>query len=366
VKRVLVITPAIDGADGISTLGRLVVSALARAVGDNNLDVWALDGGRPAAVPPSVAFWSAAGARTRIISRALAAAARGCSDLDVVVLHLHLAPLAHVMKGRGARVTTFLIGIESWTPLRARERRALAAADRLLAISDFTIREFRAANPALADRPVTKCAPGISAAAAAPVGAGESGFGLIVGRLSSAERYKGHDALIDIWPSVREAVPDARLVIAGDGDDRERLETAVRDRGLRQAIVFTGRLDDAALVDWYARAAFFVMPSAREGFGLVYLEAMRAGKPCIAAHGAADEIIRQGIDGLIVDAGSRDDLAAAVVRLFSNSEERTRMGAAARARVNTYFAEDQFAARLLRAVDLPVPPAAAVEQEALS
>src|SRR5262249_35830953 len=148
--------------------------------------------------------------------------------------------------------------------------------------------------------------------------------------------------LLDVWPAVRSAVPRARLIVAGDGDDRARLEAAAAARGLSDAVAFLGRVDDRTLAALYARAAFFVMPSTREGFGLVYLEAMRAGKPCIAVHGSADEIIRDGVDGLVIETGSTGTLARAIIRLFSQAGERDRMGRAARARVQQWFSEAAF------------------------
>ena len=351
--RFLVLTPAIDGADGISELSRQVVGSLVRGAGAGHVDVWALDGGPPRGLA-AASFWTASGSRFRFVRRAMARAARGCEDLDVIVLHAHLAPLAHVMGRRGARVAAFLIGVEVWKPLRARERRAIGHANRLIAISEFTARGFRDANPTLAARRVTVCAPGIGAAPATHPATTDGGFALIVGRLSSDERYKGHDALIDIWPAVRAAVPAARLVVAGDGDDRGRLEALVASRGLSDAISFTGRVDDTALASLYAGSAFFVMPSAREGFGLVYLEAMRAGKPCVAVHGSADEIIRHGIDGLIVDRDSPAQLAAAIVHLYSDGDRRKLMGASACARVLDAFAEEVFDRRFLEAIGAPV------------
>jgi phosphatidyl-myo-inositol dimannoside synthase len=361
-RRTLVLGPVIDGADGISALGRQIVKSLARTVDWTNVEVWTLDGGPPGEFPTSMTFWSARGSRARIVSRSMSLAARGCARLDVIVLHLHLAPLAMLLGGRGARVVDFLIGIEAWTRIRPRERRALELADRIVSISEFTVREFRKANPALASLPVVTCAPGIGVA---PLKTAfeDDGFALIVGRLSSTERYKGHDALIDVWPAVLQAVPSAKLVIAGDGDDRPRLEAAVDAAGLGDAIRFTGRVDDQTLASLYSRSSFFVMPSPREGFGLVYLEAMRAGKPCIAAHGSADEIIRHGIDGLIVDADSRQELAGAIVRLCSSPAERQHMGAAALTRMTQHFSEEQFVARLLHAIDLPRPVVANARQE---
>src|SRR5262249_6113921 len=163
-------------------------------------------------------FWSAAGSRLAMVRRTMTRAARRCDDLHVIVLHMHLAPLASLLALRGAETTLFLIGIEVWTALRARERRAIPRADRLLAISAFTVRGFRTANPTLADRPVTVCAPGIGAAPRRVDVDVAGGFALIVGRLSAHERYKGHDALIDIWPAVRAVVDDAQLGVGGGRD----------------------------------------------------------------------------------------------------------------------------------------------------
>jgi glycosyltransferase involved in cell wall biosynthesis len=90
------------------------------------------------------------------------------------------------------------------------------------------------------------------------------------------------------------------------------------------------------------------MPSTNEGFGLAYLEAMRAGRPCIAFHGAADEILQNGVTGLIVD--SDTELTDAIVRLFRDPDLRHRMGAAAAATVARQFTLDQFTRRFCAAV----------------
>ena len=102
----------------------------------------------------------------------------------------------------------------------------------------------------------------------------------------------------------------------GDGNDRPRLESRARSLGLSHAVSFAGRVGDDELAALYDRCRFFVMPSRDEGFGLVFLEAMRAGKACIGARGAAAEIIEHDVTGLIVDPDRHEDLAAAVFRLF--------------------------------------------------
>jgi glycosyltransferase involved in cell wall biosynthesis len=79
---------------------------------------------------------------------------------------------------------------------------------------------------------------------------------------------------------------------------------------------------------------------------------MRAGKPCIAVHGAADEIIQDGVTGILVDAGNSVGLTEAIVRLFAQPEVRDGMGRAAAARVASTFLPDQFARRLHDALGL--------------
>src|SRR5262249_2974186 len=147
---------------------------------------------------------------------------------------------------------------------------------RLIAVSNYTAGRFRDANAAFdAVPPVDVCPLGIGDATSTPPPAdGNEPIALIVSRLSSEDRYKGHDALIDAWPSVLAQTPDAVLVIVGDGDDRPRLEERVAERGVAHAVRFAGRVSDDELDRWYRRCAFLALPSVGEGFGLVLLEAM--------------------------------------------------------------------------------------------
>lgn len=350
--RVLVLTPALDGADGISEVSRQAVDALVAAWGEQSVEVWTLDGGAPRNGPP-VAFRSARGVKRRFIAWVLARAGAPSADLLVLAMHLHLAPAALTLAMRGARLAIFLHGIEAWHPLRSRDRAAVARATTLIANSHWTARRFREANPGLATAPIAICHLGVSSAGATEAGAAPREEALIVGRLSRDERYKGHDALVALWPRVRQAAPSARLVVVGEGDDRPRLEALVAERGLTDAIEFTGRVSSESLAARYSQAAFFVMPSTGEGFGLAYLEAMRAAKACIAAPGAAAEIVEDGISGLIVDPLDQDALVAAIVRLFQHPQLRETMGRAGAARLAANFRADHFATRLLHELGAP-------------
>ena len=109
---------------------------------------------------------------------------------------------------------------------------------------------------------------------------------LIVGRLSAEQRHKGHDRLIEAMPAIIRRVPDAQLVIVGDGNDRERLQNKAMASEVGGNIVFTGRVGEQALHALYERCAVFAMPSTGDGFGFVYLEAMAHHKPCVGQRGS--------------------------------------------------------------------------------
>jgi phosphatidylinositol alpha-1,6-mannosyltransferase len=278
---------------------------------------------------------------------ALARSRESATGSLVLVMHAHLAPLALVFAMRGAPVAVFLHGIEAWATLRRRDSAALDRASLLIANSHHTAVRFRGANPRFANRAVAVCHLGVGPSPANTIRPALGGYALIVGRLVADERYKGHDALIGSWPAVRACVPSATLVVIGDGDDRARLERLAAERGVGDCVVFTGRASDAELAGWYEHAAFFAMPSRNEGFGLVYVEAMRAGKACLAAPGVAEEILEDGTTGIVVDPDAPDALTNALIRLFVDADSRERMGRAAADRVASNFAERHFAARLL-------------------
>jgi phosphatidylinositol alpha-1,6-mannosyltransferase len=139
---------------------------------------------------------------------------------------------------------------------------------------------------------------------------------------------------------VRDAVPDVRWVVVGDGGLRPELERAAREAGLGDAVRFAGGLDDAARDAWLDRAWAFVMPSrapggdrAGEGFGIVFLEAGAHGLPVVAGRvpGVVDAV-GDGTTGLLVDPTDPAAVAAAVTEVLTDPEAAARMGAAGAAR----------------------------------
>jgi phosphatidylinositol alpha-1,6-mannosyltransferase len=165
--------------------------------------------------------------------------------------------------------------------------------------------------------------------------------------MASSERYKGHDQLLAVWPLVRQAIPDAQLIIAGTGDDVPRLTAAARQAGGGEGIFFTGRISDATLEALYPRTAVFAMPARAEGFGIVYLEAMRHRLPCVAGiHDAAGEVVEHGKTGFLVDQSKPEELGAVLIQLLANPPLREQMGDAGLRRLKVLFTFDQFQTRL--------------------
>jgi glycosyltransferase involved in cell wall biosynthesis len=269
---------------------------------------------------------------------------------------MHVAPIAIPLLVRGARVSVFLHGVESWRPLSTAERCVVARSDRVIANSHHTADRFTDCNRWFKRTAVEVCPLGIPSIPQQDIERSADNAALMVGRMSSEDRYKGHERVIRAWPLVRAHVADAELVLVGDGDDRRRLEQTAREAGVGDSVRFVGDVREDELDGWYRRCAFFVLPSDREGFGLVLLEAMRAGKACIAAPGAAAEVVVDEVTGLLVAADDQGALATAMTRLFLNRELRARFGRNGQARFRQTFTSRHFADRLRLLIAGPIAP----------
>jgi phosphatidyl-myo-inositol dimannoside synthase len=359
IHRLLVLTPSVHGKDGISAVSRHVLSSISAHCPRISLECLSLASAEPSALTAGLprTVRSASGNRLRFVSWTLQRATRADSRTLVLVLHVHLAPLALPFSLHGAETSVFVHGIEAWKPLGRLQRIAVQRAHRLIGNSAYTIDGFRTANPRCICPDTRICHLGVSSSieGAAPRQYRET-FALITGRMAAEERYKGHDLLIELWPSIVASVPSATLIIAGGGNDRHRLEAKTSALKMDGHIRFAGEVTDEGLAGLYRDCAFFVMPSRKEGFGLVFLEAMRAAKPCIAAKGAASEIIADNETGRIVDAGDASGLQAAIIAMFRDPSLRSRMGLAGQERFRLNFTTELFADRLLNVLGLNREP----------
>jgi glycosyltransferase involved in cell wall biosynthesis len=138
---------------------------------------------------------------------------------------------------------------------------------------------------------------------------------------------KGFDLLLQAWAGVASRFPDWQLIIMGEGPLREELAQQRDALNLRESVVFTGLVAEPWPV--LRRAELFVMPSRAEGLPYALLEAMACGCPTVAfdCPDGPREIIRHETDGLLVETGNVNALAAALERLMSNETERRRLAA---------------------------------------
>ena len=137
----------------------------------------------------------------------------------------------------------------------------------------------------------------------------------IVGVVARLEPEKGHPTLLEAWPRVLRSVPDAYLLIVGEGSRRDALEAQARHLRIAHRVVFTGRRDDVPAVT--AALDVAVLPSYREAQGLSILEAMALSRPVVASDvGGIPEMITDGVTGLLVPPHDADALAAGITRLL--------------------------------------------------
>ena len=258
--------------------------------------------------------------------------ARGCDT--IICGHIRQLPVARLAQTVNPSLRYYLVahGIEVWRAFGPAEKLALRGATRVFCISDYTRRELlkncalpsqqtivlpNALDPTFAiegGAPIDECKPTI----------------LVVTRLTYADRYKGVQHMIEAMPAVRAAIPDAKLRIIGRGDDLVRLQQLARDLGLENSVEFAGYVDDTRLKHEMQTCRLFALPSRKEGFGLVFLEAMAHGRPCLGANaGGIPEVITENT-GVLVAYGDVRAIENAAIAALNRRWDQDAMLARAR------------------------------------
>ncbi|NJM07637.1 glycosyltransferase family 4 protein [Candidatus Gracilibacteria bacterium] len=160
--------------------------------------------------------------------------------------------------------------------------------------------------------------------------------------------------LLHAFAILRTPVPQASLVIIGDGPEHQNLRQLAQDLGIAAQTRFLGGLpDDNDVLAWYHRCAVFCLPSVQEGFGIVFLEAMAAGLPIVSTSAAAiPEVVPDGEAGILVEPAAPIALADALTKLLTNAPLRARYSDFARNYVAQYDWQ-QVAQQFLRAIAQP-------------
>ncbi len=163
-------------------------------------------------------------------------------------------------------------------------------------------------------------------------------------------REKGVDVLLRAFAAVAAALPEARLLLAGDGPERERLRALIADLGLSSRVSMLGYLPRAELERQFDAAWVQVVPSRwAEPFGIVATDAMMRGTAVVASRsGGLAESVRDGETGLLVPPDDVDALAAALLRPLRDRALAERMGSAGREVALAGFGEGTFVENFLR------------------
>jgi phosphatidylinositol alpha-1,6-mannosyltransferase len=361
----LVATGFVDTFGGIQTVERLVhrtLTELARSQGSRHITCSLRDnaaGIAAAAIPGEVV--GAGGSRGTLVRLVI----RYCFSIrpgTVVFTHVNVArmlPLVAVVRPI-ARRAVMAHGVEVWRSLDTVTGFAARFASEFWCVSEFTAQQLRRYNDvtampayllpnALEDTPSER-----QDAEAEPPTL------LSVCRLESSERYKGLDLALRAHALLLKEMPDLRFHVVGEGTDLGRLRQLVLDLGTQANVTFLGRLSTTALAREYERCSLFVLPSRKEGFGIVFLEAMSRSKAVVALRcGGAPEVVIDEETGILVEPGNLLTLYDAIRRLLQNHALRARLGANGRRRVDAQFTPHAFAERLGallagRATPLPV------------
>jgi len=343
------VTDAFGGFGGIAQYNRDLLKALAALPGVDAVHVLPrLAPDDPEPLHSSIHQHEAIFSRPMYSAAALWLAIR---TRPTIVFNGHIlhGPLSSaVASGVGARLISQLHGTEVWGDIKNRHRRPLEDSDLVLAVSRDTRAKLLSKADVEPERAVVlnntvgqEFTPGDRKIARTKYGLTQEFAILTVARLDAPDGYKGHDRIIPTVAKLRSDGLNVCYLIAGVGEDRARLEGLARNHGLEGIVRFLGKVSSADLPDLYRAADLFALPSAGEGFGIVFLEAMACGTPAIGlCVGGAPDALGDGELGLCVsEAGFNEalegalrvqrppdaDRAAAIQRRFGLSTFRARV-----------------------------------------
>lgn len=277
----------------------------------------------------------------------------------VVCAHVNLVPAvacALALTGRGFKGTCLLMhGIEIWGRVDGLKRLAARRIELACAVSQYTRESFLSQMPSFNPAAVLVFPNTLSLNCLQQQVDDERPYVkngvlklLSVTRLDVSERSKG---IVDVLQALAQLVEEIefRYEIIGDGNDRHFLTQTAREHGLADRVTFLGSVPDEEMWSAYRRADVFILPSNKEGMGIVFLEAMYFALPIIGANekGAVDAFI-DGKNGFLVPYQGVDDIAKRLILLARSPGLCADMGRLGRSLVtgNGQFSRDAFAQRI--------------------
>ena len=260
-----------------------------------------------------------------------------------------LGLLSTSLKRAGIRKTVALThGHEVWWakvfPFNLALRRIGTTVDSLTFLGEFTQQAISHSLSKAAAAQMVKIAPGIDVDHFIPQDASQLRRELklenkrVIVSVGRLVHRKGQDHLIQSLPEILKSVPDAHVLMVGQGPYLSHLKKLVARHNVADHVSFIGRIQYAQLPQYICAGDVFAMPSRSrffglevEGLGIVYLEASACGLPVIAgSSGGAPDAVLNGVTGFVVDGQNNQEIAAAAIRLLSDLDQAKKMGTAGR------------------------------------
>lgn len=272
-------------------------------------------------------YWAFQGNKVRFMVSSCIRAAK--SDL-VILSHIHLFSIVPIIRmiNPGCRIWLIAHGIEAWRPSGSRTRRIWKRIDKTICVSTYT-RETILSRHQLEDSKCIVLNNALDPFLRIPTSFEKSevlmeryrilpGQQVILSltRIAATEHFKGYEQVIGVLESIQQQVPGVRYLLAGpyEEKEKERILELIRKRNLSDTVLITGYIPEEELSDLFLLADLFVMPSKKEGFGIVFIEAMAHGLPVICgnADGSVDTI-RNDHMGTAVNPDDPEQLKSAIL-----------------------------------------------------
>ncbi len=285
---------------------------------------------------------------------------------DYVVLgHVNLLPL--LLLPRLNIINSWLVvhGVEVWQPLSFFKHRGLQKVQKILSVSRFTMEKMQSIHGVAPGKLVyfPNCIdPFYTQMPLLPVAKWNRHWRLdttrtyllTVARLAHTEAAKGYDEVIRLLPQLAAEIPNISYLLAGKSDEAEyqRIRALAESLGVGDRLLLPGFVPAESLPAVYHFADCFVLPSTKEGFGIVFLEAAWWGCPIIGyAAGGVPEALLQGKLGHLVPYGENSKLQSAILQTLMNSDRRDDRIINNRLNVNAHFSFTMFQTRISQLFD---------------
>ncbi|MDB5280337.1 MAG: glycosyltransferase family 4 protein [Ferruginibacter sp.] len=262
----------------------------------------------------------------------------GCER--ILLSHVNLLLIGYIIKLCSPKTKLVLMahGIEVWQAFPWWKRMALRKCDLILAVSQFTKQKLIVENN-MPENKITVLNNCLDPFLPVPLTGGKpvpllERYGieaadkvvLTLTRMAYNEQYKGYEQVIRSVSDLKKSIPCIKYLLVGkyDAAEKARLDALISRLGVQQNIVFSGFIPDAELAAHYALADLYIMPSQKEGFGIVFIEAMFYGKPVIAgnADGSVDAL-QNGKLGILVDPNNQQQITEAIEAVLSGNKQVT-------------------------------------------